>query len=193
MSEQKKHVVGEYLATNLKYLRSQSGLTQTQLARRAGIPRSTVATFETGSGNPTLAVLIAIANGLQIRMDELLSAPRARIAYFPKGVLQRQDRARGRAEVVKLLPEPIPGMEIDRMRLKPGARMVGVPHRSGTREYLNCERGEITLWAAGEKITLKAGDVVAFQGDKRHSYTNDGDVEAVGFSVVTFAPNHLGA
>ena len=193
MGEQQKGSVGEYLALNLKYLRGQSGLTQTQLARRAGIPRSTVATLETGSGNPTLAVLISLANGLQIRMDELLSAPRARVAYFPKEALKRNERARGKAVIYKLLPEPIPGMEIDRMVLKPGARMVGVPHRPGTREYLNCERGQITLWAAGDKVILKAGDVVAFQGDQRHSYTNDGDEEAIGFSVVTFAPGRLGA
>ena len=81
-------------------------------------------------------------------------------------------------------------MEIDRMSLKVGAKVVGVPHRPGTREYLTCEKGQITLWAGGEKLLLIAGDVAAFQGDQRHSYSNDGDEEAVGFSVVTFAPGN---
>ena len=182
--------VGEVLASNLKYLRHQSGLTQAKLAKRAGIPRSTVATLETGGGNPTLAVMTALAEGLQIRLEELLSAPRAQIAHFPKGSLKSSQRDRGRASVWKLLPEPIPGLEIDKMRLKPGARMTGVPHRSGTREYLTCETGEITLWAAGERVEVKAGDVVAFQGDQRHSYSNEGSSVAVGFSVVTFAPGN---
>ena len=188
MSSEKLDNVGHYLAANIKYLRGQSGLTQSQLAKRAGIPRSTVATLETGSGNPTLAVLKSLANGLQIRIDELLSAPRARLVLFPRGSLKTHQRDRGKASVWKLLPEPVPGMEIDRMCMKPSAKIVGVPHRPGTREYLTCDRGHITLWAGGEKLELGPGDVAAFQGDQRHSYSNDGDVEAVGYSVVTFAP-----
>jgi len=188
MGTQTASEIGQHLATNLKYLRNQGGLTQAQLAQRAGIPRSTVATLETGAGNPTLAVLTSLAGGLQIRMDELLSAPRARLVHFPKASLKVVKRARGRATVTKLLPEPLPGMEIDRMTLAPGAKLTGVPHRSGTREYLTCEKGQITLWAAGERLVLKSGDVAAFQGDQLHSYSNEGDAEAVGFSVVTFAP-----
>ena len=182
--------VGSYLAANLKYLRNQNNLTQAQLAKRAGLPRSTVATLETGGGNPTLSVLTGIAEGLQIRMDELLGAPRARLVHFPKASLKALLRDGGKVSVLKLLPEPVPGMEIDRMSLKRGARVVGVPHRPGTREYLTCEKGQITLWAAGERLELMAGDVAAFQGDQRHSYSNEGDSEAVGFSVVTFTPGN---
>ena len=72
MRENKSEKVGENLALNLKYLRSQASLTQAQLAKRTGIPRSTVATLETGTGNPTLAVMMALADGLQIRLEELL-------------------------------------------------------------------------------------------------------------------------
>ncbi len=188
MSAGKAPGAGQYLAGNIKYLRNQSGLTQAGLAKRAGIPRSTVATLETGAGNPTLGVLTALADGLQIRLDELLSAPRAQIAHFPRASLKTLRRGRGHVVLWKLLPEPIPGMEIDKMVLEPGAAMTGVPHRPGTREYLVCEKGEITLSAAGERLELKAGDVAAFQGDQRHSYSNKGSSEAVGFSVVTFAP-----
>ncbi len=88
----------------------------------------------------------------------------------------------------KILPDPIPGMEIDRIELLPGARMTGAPHRPGTREYLTCERGRLALWAAGERFELSPGDVAAFQGDQPHSYQNLGGVPAVGFSVVTLAP-----
>jgi quercetin dioxygenase-like cupin family protein len=78
-------------------------------------------------------------------------------------------------------------MEIDRMELPPGARMNGIPHVSGTTEYLTCERGEILLVASGESWTLVAGDVVVFRGDQRHSYANRGDRTAVGYSVVVLA------
>jgi transcriptional regulator with XRE-family HTH domain len=177
------------LAQNLRHVRGQRGLTQQQIAKLAGIPRSTVAQLETGGGNPTLAVLSRLALALRLSIEELLSTPRARCRLFKKGELPVESRGRaGSAAVQKLLPDPIPGMEIDRIELGPRGRMTGIPHRPGTREYLACERGRITLWTAGERFELAAGDVAAFEGDQRHSYANDGDVPAVGFSVVTLAP-----
>ena len=176
------------LAANLKYLRSQQGLTQAQLAGRGEIPRSTLANIETGEGNPTISVLARLALALQVSIEELLSTPRAQCQVFPKGSLETILRARGAAQVMKLLPDPVPGMEIDRMTLQPGAQIVGIPHRPGTREYLCCERGQLVLWAGGERYVLEAGDVAAFQGDQKHSYRNEGRTAAVGFSVVALVP-----
>jgi quercetin dioxygenase-like cupin family protein len=107
------------------------------------------------------------------------------VKHFPASSLPT--RARGAVAIRKLLPEPIPGMEIDRMQLPPGARMNGVPHVPGTTEYLTCERGEIVLVASGEGYRLAAGDVVVFRGDQRHSYSNPGTQVAVGYSVVVLA------
>jgi XRE family transcriptional regulator, regulator of sulfur utilization len=177
------------LAQNLRYIRQRRNLTQQDLAKLCGVPRSTVGQIETGSCNPTLSVLARVAMSLHVSIEELLSTPQARCAVFPKGTLPTSSRGRGgTVQVQKLLPDPIPGMEIDRMELPPGARMTGVPHRPGTREYLCCERGQLTFWAAGERYTLAPGDVAAFQGDQAHSYQNDGAIVAVGFSVVTLAP-----
>ena len=87
----------------------------------------------------------------------------------------------------KLLPDPIPGMEIDRIELPPRGKMIGVPHTAGTQEYLACELGEVLLVASGEAFRLQAGDLVAFRGDQRHSYANPGMRVAVAYSVVVIA------
>jgi transcriptional regulator with XRE-family HTH domain len=178
-----------HLSANLRFLRQRRGLTQAQLAKLCGVPRSTVGQLESGSGNPTLSVLARLAAALQLSIEEILSAPHARCAVFPKGTLPTQSRGKsGSVTVHKLLPDAIPGMEIDRIELSAGGRMTGIPHRPGTREYLCCEKGRITLWTEGEKHVLGAGDVAAFQGDQPHSYQNDGEVTAIGFSVVALAP-----
>jgi quercetin dioxygenase-like cupin family protein len=91
-------------------------------------------------------------------------------------------------ELRSLLPDPIPGMIIERMELPPGASMTGVPHTPGTREYLTCERGTIRLAASGQRWELAPGDVVVFRGDQRHAYSNPGQVAAIGYSVVVLAP-----
>jgi quercetin dioxygenase-like cupin family protein len=77
---------------------------------------------------------------------------------------------------------------MERIELPAGARLVGVPHTPGTREYLTCEAGEIELVASGESFRLKDGDVVVFRGDQRHSYFNPGRRAAVGYSVVMRQP-----
>lgn len=177
------------LGANLRYVRRQRGLTQDQVARLCGVPRSTVSHLETGAANPTLSVLAQVAMALQLPIEELVSTPRARLQIFPRGSLPVEVRGSGhQARVQSLLPDPIPGMTIDRIELPAGVRMPGIPHRPGTREYLACERGRLTLWAAGESMPLSPADVVAFQGDQPHSYHNEGREVAVGFSVVTLAP-----
>lgn len=170
------------LADNVRQLRQARGKTQQQMAKLAGVPRATWANLESGGANPTLSVLHAAATALSVSLEELLAPPRATGRHYPRDTLEV--RTRGKVRVHKLLPDPVPGMEIDRLELPPGARMTGIPHTPGTREYLTCERGRIALVASGERFELAAGDVVAFRGDQRHSYANAGSGTAIGFSVV---------
>ncbi len=170
---------------NLRRQRGLRALTQAQLARLAGVPRSTLATLEVGGGNPTLAVLVRLAQALQLTLEELLAPPRARFRVYRRGELPIEARGHdGRVTVSKLLPDPIPLTEIDRVAVQPQGRLKGVPHAAGTREYLYCERGQLVLWAAGERVVLQPGDLVAFPGAQNHAYGCEGDAPAVGFSVV---------
>ena len=97
-------------------------------------------------------------------------------------------RNRGNVAIRKLLPESLPGLDLERMVLPAGGRMAGVPHTPGTREYLACERGTVALAVAGETYTLSEGDVLSFRGDQRHAYHNPGNSTAVAYSAIAFAP-----
>jgi transcriptional regulator with XRE-family HTH domain len=174
------------LGGNIRQLREARGLTQEQMAQLSGVPRATWANLESGAANPTLNVLYRVAKALQVPLEELIAVPLAACRLYARGSLPKRVRGTG-VVVQKLLPDPLPGMEIDRMELPPGSRMTGIPHTPGTREYLVCEAGEIQLTAAGERWHLHAGDVVAFRGDQKHSYANPGDAPAIGYSVVAIA------
>lgn len=178
--------VAGHLARNVKHLRETRGLTQQQMSKLSGLPRATWANLETGSANPTLFVLHRVALALQVSVEELISAPRSTTRHYAATTLPT--RRQGPVVVRKLLPDHLPGVELDRLELPPGARFVGVPHTPGTREYLTCESGSIVLVVGGEQWTLEPGDVVTFRGDQKHSYANGGNHRtAIGYSAVVFA------
>lgn len=174
------------LAANVKQLREARGLTQMQVAKIAEIPRPTLANLESGSANPTLAVLVKVANALQIGLEELLGPPRASATFYPASSIP--SRKRGKVVVRKLLPEATAGFVLEKLELPAGASMTGIPHTPGTREYLTCESGEIELTESGQTWKLGPGDVVVFRGDQRHGYRNPGRRRATAYSVVSLAP-----
>ncbi len=146
--------------------------------------------LESGAANPTLGVLVKVAASLQVRLEELLAPPRSAARFVRAAELP--SKRKGDVLVRKLLPEPLAGLEIDRMALPPRSSFPGVPHTPGTREYLTLERGAIELRVAGEVYALEPGDVVSFRGDQRHGYRNPGDREAIAYSVIAFAPSGTG-
>jgi transcriptional regulator with XRE-family HTH domain len=163
------------------------GLSQQQMARLSGIPRPTWASLESGSANPTLAVLTRAAGALQVSIEELIGPPRTACRLF--GAEEVPVRRRQGARLRPLLPESIAGLDISRMELVPGGQLIGVPHTPGTREYLTCERGRMELVASGERWELGPGDALVFRGDQRHVYRNlDARRGVVAITVVCFAP-----
>ena len=170
------------LADTVSTLREARGLTQAQIAKTAGIARPTWANVESGGANPTLEVLLRISEALQVSVEELIAPPRPSAKHYKRDELPVQ--ARGKVRIRKLLPEALVGLDLERLTLPPGARMRGVPHTPGTREYLSCERGSIELSESGEVWRLSAGDVLVFRGDQKHGYHNPGRDEAIAYSVI---------
>jgi transcriptional regulator with XRE-family HTH domain len=60
------------MAAKIKALRERRGLTQEQLAEKAGVGRSHLARLETGKQDPTLSTLEKIATALNVKVGRLL-------------------------------------------------------------------------------------------------------------------------
>jgi transcriptional regulator with XRE-family HTH domain len=178
--------VAANLARNLTSLRHSRHLTQEALAKAAGLPRSTIANLESGDGNPSLAVLVKVAAKLGVPIDELLAPARAKVRRWMASELPSQSQGRG-VTLKPLVPEPVPEEMLVRMDFLPGAVMAGTPHLPGTREYFSCLEGGVTIFVAGERYELTAGDVLAFPGNVAHSYRNNSQAPAMGISVVILA------
>lgn len=61
------------LSKNIKNLRRKHGLSQEQLAKKAGITYSTLIKIESGvNDNPTIKTVKKITNALNIKIDDLI-------------------------------------------------------------------------------------------------------------------------
>ncbi len=56
----------------VRQLRLQKGLTQLDLARRAGVSQASLSDIETGKCNPTVRMLVKVARALGVAPSELL-------------------------------------------------------------------------------------------------------------------------
>ena len=69
----------ELIAASLRRERRRTGLTLTEVARRAGIAKSTLSQLESGAGNPSLETLWAICVALDAPFSRLLDPPRPHV------------------------------------------------------------------------------------------------------------------
>ena len=63
------------LAANLKSLRKSAGIAQERLALDAGVDRTVVSKIERGVTNPSLEILLRLANQLNVPVGQLLLPP----------------------------------------------------------------------------------------------------------------------
>ena len=59
-------------AERLKELRSENGLTQTELAKKTGVSQAAIAKWESGDRTPNLDCLIILAKFFNVTLDYLV-------------------------------------------------------------------------------------------------------------------------
>ena len=75
MDEETMAAVVARFAPRLRELRDRAKLSQTDLARRSGVPQATVAAYEVGRHSPTWGAAVRLANALGVSLDSFLAAP----------------------------------------------------------------------------------------------------------------------
>ncbi len=66
-------------STNLKKFRKLKKYSQTELANFVGYGYTAIANYESGRNEPSIEVLIKLANALDITVDELIGAEKKEI------------------------------------------------------------------------------------------------------------------
>lgn len=195
--QEKPESFGQYIAIHMKTFRREYGLSQEQLSERSGVPRSTIASLERGEGNPTLQVLVGIAQGLGVEMASLLRKPiptavlykKKDYSKIPRQLIKGNEKIDKFVEIVQLTPENSRYLILQEYILNEGERFPGAPHTPGTEEYFYCQSGAFEIMVESEYFIAEEGDLLCFDGHQRHAYACcAGFKSSKGLSIVVQVP-----
>ena len=177
------------LGPRIRALREGLSLSLRDLAERSGVSAPMLSQVERGETSPTLAVAARIAEGLDLRLSQLLRLDEGGVVSIVRTDERRQGGGGGHR--YEILTPPAPGLraELSRHALAAGAKTGGPGdppmHEPGSRETAVIETGAVELVIDGERHALAAGDTVTFDADLPHHFENPGPGEATLLAVVS--------
>lgn len=160
-----------YIADAVRRERNRAGISLSELARIAGIGKSTLSQLEAGTGNPSIETLWALSVALKVPFSALVEPPRPRVQVVRLG--DGAATKSGTADyTVTLLSSAPPSARRDLYRVfaQPGADRVSEPHLAGTIEHLVIVSGRALAGPTNELVELKPGDYITYPGDAPHVF-----------------------
>jgi len=161
----------EVIASSLRRERHRAGLSLTEVARRAGIAKSTLSQLESGTGNPSIETLWAICVALDAPFSRLLDPPRPPIQVIraDEGPTVAAAEADYQATLLAACP-PGARRDIYRIRAEPGHARASEPHMPGVVEHVVIGAGRALVGVTGEPAELGPGDYIRYPGDEPHVF-----------------------
>ncbi len=169
---------GAQVGARIRRLRSERGISLTELARQAGLGKGTLSELETGQRNPTLETLYALTAPLGIGLATLLTSWRP--VGHAHGVSVQGEAAGG--HLLDVIEDAETGAitEVYRLTIAPGPAYVSGSHGSGVREQLTLVSGHAAVGRVGELQQIGPGGSAEWISDTEHSYqVLDGTVTGV--------------
>ncbi|MFC6887063.1 MULTISPECIES: helix-turn-helix domain-containing protein [Actinomadura] len=173
--------IPQVVAQVLKSVRGSYGWSLENVAARAGVGEDAVAALEKGETRPSLELLIAVADALEIPLARLVSdevEPRMRLIP-PERQPALWHGPKGGTGTMLAASDPRLYLEMWKWRLAPGEIREGFPHPQGNREITYVDEGTLTITVNGRRYVVTEGAAAVFVGEWPHSYANEGDTPLV--------------
>jgi len=154
------------LAEGLRRLRAERGMTQTEIARMAGVSPSAISQAEAGHRGLGVETLLNISSALGVSLDDLFG-------HTPDTgyVLARRDRIPPRRGIVALLDDPNAGMRAHLITLGPGeAGGPPVVHKGA--ELIMVSAGLVQIELSEEAPVMRADDALLVTRDAISGWRN---------------------
>lgn len=173
------------VGNQLKYLRQLKGLSQRELAKRAGVTNSTISMIEKNGVSPSVSSLKKVLAGIPISIGDFFTLDLDTMQ--PDQVVFRQAEqpdVGANSVSLRLVGATIKNRSMDIMheRYAPGADTGPDMLQHEGEEGGIVISGEIELTVDLEVYQLSAGDGYYFSSDRLHRFRNTSEQECVIFS-----------
>jgi transcriptional regulator with XRE-family HTH domain len=159
------------IAAALRRERERLGISLAELARRAGIAKSTLSQLESGTGNPSVETLWALAVVLDVPFSRLVDPQVAPVQVIRAGeaLTLTSEHAPFTGTLLAACP-PGARRDLHVITAEPGAAREAHAHIPGTTEHLLVTAGRWLAGPLGGEVELGIGDYARFPGDRPHGY-----------------------
>ena len=161
----------EGIAAALRRERRRTGLSLSEVARRAKISKSTLSQLEAGTGNPSLETLWALCVALDTPFGRLFDPPRPQVQLIRAGhgPVVAAARSDYRATLLAACP-PGARRDIFSIAAEPGRERISDPHMPGVVEHVLLCTGRALVGLVENPIELYPGDYTAYPADVPHVF-----------------------
>lgn len=160
------------IAASLRRERVRAGVSLGELARRAGVAKSTVSQLESGTGNPSIETLWALCTAIGIPFSRIIEPPRStvRLIRAGDGPAVASATAAYAATLLSASP-PHARRDVYLISAEPGPGRHAAPHEPGVVEHVVLSRGRALAGPADDQVEIGPGDYLAYPGDEPHVFT----------------------
>jgi transcriptional regulator with XRE-family HTH domain len=160
------------VASNVRALRTDAGLTLAELAGAAGLGKSTLAQLESGKANPSVETLWAIAAALKVPFARIVEAERTPLRVVRAADVPPMHSAEAPGWAGRLLAASHARGTFDlyTLDLDTGTVRHAEPHHAGVVEHLLVATGRLRVGPVAAPAEIEAGDLVTFAADVPHVY-----------------------
>lgn len=158
----------------LRALREARSISQRELARRVGLPNSTISLIESGRSNPTIGALKRILDGLPIGLAEFFAyEPEAPTRFF-FAAEELREIGRGRISYRQIGESGAHALQMLDETYQPGADTgrVSLSHQGEEAGLILSGHLEVTV--DGARKLLGPGDAYVFDSRLPHRFRNTG-------------------
>ena len=159
------------IAASVRRERERVGISIAELARRAGVAKSTLSQLEAGTGNPSIETLWSLGVALGVPFSQLVEppAPKVRVIRSGDGPRLSSDQAEFIGTLLAA-GSSHQRRDIYVIELEPGKPRDAEAHIPGSIEHVVVSAGRRVAGPHGDEVELVAGDYMSFPGDIPHRY-----------------------
>ncbi|MFD2180019.1 cupin domain-containing protein [Veronia pacifica] len=176
------------IGANLKAVRKQRGLSQRELAKRAGVTNSTISMIEKNSVSPSVSSLKKVLSGIPMSLVDFFSSDIAEVDSVPVVYRQQDLLEIGSSDVsMKMVGKDFPNRVLSVLhetyppRTNSGSDMI---QHDGEEAGIVIE-GKLELTVGDEIHILDKGDSYYFDSNRPHRFNNPFDETCILFSATT--------